>query len=66
MVEVRNFFSGRTPTRKVATSSVKHTVFPPFGSSILTPKIQDDMHYHDNDGHIFTVLEGQGCVSPPY
>src|SRR5262249_50697642 len=36
MVEVRNFFSGRTPTRKVATSSAKHTVFPPFGSSILT------------------------------
>jgi mannose-6-phosphate isomerase-like protein (cupin superfamily) len=29
------------------------------------PNIQDDMHYHENDDHIFLVLEGEGVVRTP-
>ena len=29
------------------------------------PNIQDDMHYHENDDHIFLVLEGEGVARTP-
>jgi len=29
------------------------------------PNIEDDMHYHENDDHIFLVLEGEGVVRTP-
>ena len=32
--------------------------FSTFGIINSDPKIQDDMHDHDNDGHIFMALEG--------
>jgi mannose-6-phosphate isomerase-like protein (cupin superfamily) len=28
-------------------------------------KLQDDMHYHENDDHIFMVLEGECTVRTP-
>jgi mannose-6-phosphate isomerase-like protein (cupin superfamily) len=30
------------------------------------PGIQDDMHYHENDDHIFMVLEGECTVHTPH
>lgn len=30
------------------------------------PGIQDDMHYHDNDDHMFMVLEGECTVRTPH
>jgi hypothetical protein len=30
------------------------------------PGIQDDMHYHENDDHIFMVLEGECPVRTPH
>jgi mannose-6-phosphate isomerase-like protein (cupin superfamily) len=30
------------------------------------PGIQDDMHYHENDDHIFMVLEGEYPVRTPH
>ena len=30
------------------------------------PGIQDDMHYHENDDHIFMVLEGECTVRTPH
>ena len=30
------------------------------------PNLQDDMHYHDNDDHIFMVLEGECTVRTPH
>jgi quercetin dioxygenase-like cupin family protein len=29
------------------------------------PGIQDQMHYHENDDHIFMVLEGECTVRTP-
>ena len=29
------------------------------------PGVQDDMHYHENDDHIFMVLEGECTVRTP-
>ena len=65
MVEVKNSFRKSTPTRRFAISSFGRLSFRLFGSS--TP-IQgpDDMHYHENDDHIFMVLEGEGLVRTPH
>jgi len=30
------------------------------------PNVQDDMHYHDYDDHIFMVLEGECTVRTPH
>ncbi len=30
------------------------------------PGLQDDMHYHDNDDHIFMCLEGECTVRTPH
>ena len=30
------------------------------------PGIQDDMHYHENDDHIFMVLEGECTIRTPH
>jgi mannose-6-phosphate isomerase-like protein (cupin superfamily) len=30
------------------------------------PGLQDDMHYHENDDHIFMVLEGECTVRTPH
>jgi mannose-6-phosphate isomerase-like protein (cupin superfamily) len=30
------------------------------------PGIQDDMHYHENDDHIFMVVEGECTVRTPH
>ena len=29
------------------------------------PNVQDDMHYHENDDHIFTVLQGECTIRTP-
>jgi uncharacterized cupin superfamily protein len=30
------------------------------------PGLQDDMHYHDNDDHIFMCLEGECTIRTPH
>jgi mannose-6-phosphate isomerase-like protein (cupin superfamily) len=65
MVEVKNFFDeveGHPGIRNFKLWNTQHGTFWIINSE---PKVQDDMHYHDNDDHIFMVLEGEGVVRTP-
>jgi mannose-6-phosphate isomerase-like protein (cupin superfamily) len=66
MVEVKNFFTEverHEGTRNFKLWRTEHAIFWFINSE---PKVQDDMHYHENDDHMFMVLEGQGVVRTPH
>lgn len=66
MVEVKNFFEEverHEGTRNFKLWRTEHATFWIINSEA---KVQDDMHYHENDDHIFMVLEGQGLVRTPH
>jgi mannose-6-phosphate isomerase-like protein (cupin superfamily) len=65
MVEVKNPFEeveSHPGVRNFKLWTTEHATFWIINSE---PKIQDDMHYHDYDDHIFMVLEGEGVVRTP-
>ena len=57
MVEVRNFVREGL-LRGKSQLQVSNTQFFHLWDHQLRPKIQDDMHDHDNDGYMFMALEG--------
>jgi mannose-6-phosphate isomerase-like protein (cupin superfamily) len=66
MVEVKNFFTEverHEGTRNFKLWRTEHATFWFINSE---PKVQDNMHYHENDDHMFMVLEGQGVVRTPH
>jgi mannose-6-phosphate isomerase-like protein (cupin superfamily) len=65
MVDVKNPFevANANPGRRhIRLWNTEHGSFWIINSE---PDIQDDMHYHENDDHIFLVLEGEGVVRTP-
>lgn len=65
MVEVKNPFeeiAARPETRHLA---LWKTQFSYFWVINCEARVQDDMHYHENDDHIFMVLEGECTVRTP-
>jgi mannose-6-phosphate isomerase-like protein (cupin superfamily) len=65
MVEVKNFFQEVDSHPGVRNFKLWKTSFSTFWIINSEPHIQDDMHYHENDDHIFMVLEGEGLVRTP-
>jgi mannose-6-phosphate isomerase-like protein (cupin superfamily) len=65
MVEVKNFFDEVESHPGVRNFKLWNTQHGTFWIINSEPKVQDDMHYHDNDDHIFMVLEGEGLVRTP-
>ena len=66
MVEVKNFFQEVDSHPEVRNFKLWKTEFSTFWIINSDPKVQDDMHYHENDDHIFMVLEGEGLVRTPH
>src|SRR4029434_1409587 len=66
MVEVKNFFQEVDSHPEVRNFKLWKTEFSTFWIINSDPKVQDDMHYHENDDHIFMVLEGGGLVRTPH
>ena len=66
MVEVKNFFQEVDSHPEVRNFKLWNTQFSTFWIINSDPKVQDDMHYHENDDHIFMVLEGEGPVRTPH
>jgi len=65
MVDVKNPFeiANANPGRRhIRLWNTEHGSFWIINSE---PNLQDDMHYHENDDHIFLVLEGEGVVRTP-
>jgi mannose-6-phosphate isomerase-like protein (cupin superfamily) len=66
MVEVKNFFQEVENHAGIRNFKLWKTEFSTFWIINSEPKIQDDMHYHENDDHVFMVLEGEGVVRTPH
>jgi mannose-6-phosphate isomerase-like protein (cupin superfamily) len=66
MVEVKNFFQQIEDHPGIRNFKLWKTPFSTFWIINSEPKVQDDMHYHENDDHIFMVLEGEGLVRTPH
>jgi mannose-6-phosphate isomerase-like protein (cupin superfamily) len=65
MVEVKNFFDEVESHPGIRNFKLWNTQHGTFWIINSEPKVQDDMHYHENDDHIFMVLEGEGVVRTP-
>lgn len=66
MVEVKNFFREVDSHPGIRNFKLWNTELSTFWIINSEPKVQDDMHYHENDDHIFMVLEGEGLVRTPH
>ena len=66
MVEVKNFFQEVESHPGIRNFKLWNTELSTFWIINSDPEIQDDMHYHENDDHIFMVLEGEGLVRTPH
>jgi mannose-6-phosphate isomerase-like protein (cupin superfamily) len=66
MVEVKNFFQEVESHPGIRNFKLWNTELSTFWIISSDPKVQDDMHYHENDDHIFMVLEGEGLVRTPH
>jgi mannose-6-phosphate isomerase-like protein (cupin superfamily) len=66
MVEVKNFFQEVDNHPGIRNFKLWKTEFSTFWIINSEPRIQDDMHYHENDDHVFMVLEGGGVVRTPH
>ena len=66
MVEVKNFFQEVESHPGMRNFKLWNTELSTFWIINSDPEIQDDMHYHENDDHIFMVLEGEGLVRTPH
>ncbi len=65
MVEVKNPFAEVDAHPGVRNFKLWNTQNCTYWIINSEPKVQDDMHYHDHDDHIFMVLEGEGTVRTP-
>ncbi|HEX9270944.1 MAG TPA: cupin domain-containing protein [Candidatus Binatia bacterium] len=66
MVEVKNFFQEVDSHPEIRNFKLWKTELATFWIINSDPRVQDDMHYHENDDHIFMVLEGEGLVRTPH
>ncbi|HEX2933708.1 MAG TPA: cupin domain-containing protein [Candidatus Binatia bacterium] len=66
MVEVKNFFDEVERHEGVRNFKLWRTEHSTFWIINSEAKVQGDMHYHENDDHIFMVLEGEGLVRTPH
>ena len=65
MVEVKNPFAETNAHPEIRHLSLWRTDLAYFWLINCEPNVQDDMHYHENDDHIFMLLEGECTVRTP-
>lgn len=65
MVEVKNPVAEADAHPEVRHHSLWRTELAYFWTINCEANVQDDMHYHENDDHIFMVLEGECTVRTP-
>ena len=66
MVEMKNLIKEADANPKVNHLGLWRTDLAYFWVINCDAKIQDDMHYHENDDHIFMVIEGECTVRTPH
>ena len=66
MVEMKNLVKEADANPGINHLSLWRTDLAYFWVINCEPKVQDDMHYHENDAHIFMVLEGECTVRTPH
>lgn len=65
MVEMKNLVKEADANPGINHLSLWRTDLAYFWVINCEPKVQDDMHYHENDDHIFMVIEGECTVRTP-
>ena len=66
MVEMKNLIKEVDAHPEIGHLSLWRTDLAYYWVINCEPGLQDDMHYHDNDDHIFMVLEGRCIVRTPH
>jgi mannose-6-phosphate isomerase-like protein (cupin superfamily) len=66
MVEMKNPIKEADANPKVNHLGLWRTDLAYFWVINCEANIQDDMHYHENDDHIFMVIEGECTVRTPH
>ena len=65
MYEVKNHIEEAKANPDIRHLSLWRTDLTYFWTINCEENMQDDMHYHENDDHIFMVLEGECTVRTP-
>jgi len=66
MVEMKNLIKEADTHPGINHLSLWRTDLAYYWVINCEPNLQDDMHYHDNDDHIFMCLEGECTVRTPH
>jgi len=66
MVEMKNPIKEADSNPGVNHLSLWRTDLAYFWVINCEGRLQDDMHYHDNDDHIFMLLEGECTIRTPH
>jgi len=66
MVEMKNPITEADAHPEINHLSLWRTDLAYYWVINCEPGLQDDMHYHDNDDHIFMCLEGECTVRTPH
>jgi mannose-6-phosphate isomerase-like protein (cupin superfamily) len=66
MVEMKNPIKEADANPKINHLGLWRTDLAYFWVINCEANIQDDMHYHENDDHIFMVIEGECTVRTPH
>jgi mannose-6-phosphate isomerase-like protein (cupin superfamily) len=66
MVEMKNPIKEADAHPEIGHLSLWRTDLAYFWVINCEPNLQDDMHYHENDDHIFMCLEGECTVRTPH
>ncbi len=66
MVEMKNPIKEADAHPEIGHLSLWRTDLEYYWVINCGPKTQDDMHYHENDDHIFMLLEGECTIRTPH
>ncbi len=66
MVEMKNLIKEADAHPDVGHLSLWRTDLAYYWIINCVPKTQDDMHYHENDDHIFMLIEGECTIRTPH
>jgi len=66
MVEMKNLIKEADAHPEINHLSLWRTDLAYFWVINCEARIQDDMHYHENDDHIFMLLEGECTIRTPH
>jgi mannose-6-phosphate isomerase-like protein (cupin superfamily) len=66
MVEMKNLIEEANANPGINHLSLWRTDLAYFWVINCAAKLQDDMHYHENDDHIFMLLEGECTIRTPH